>query len=211
MSRDSRFSSQGDGQRSGEITAEQLQIRSGQLVIIDQFMLVNRQFTAPCSEMLCEYQDVQQTSSSEKLQHIIQSFGGAILPLANGEYSVFREPRMQAMMVLSERQCSAVGSDRRRIDPRVFAEIYERRGDSRLLGRVFIDTRCVVFLDALLLNDAAVLEEFSLLRQSGNDKGGRDLLRARGAAVRYGFDERSDELRIVEMPDGVIMLSPAEK
>lgn len=85
------------------------------------------------------------------------------------------------------------------------------KSDASELGRIFIETRCLVFIDAHHLRDPDLIHRYKELRDLRDDKAARDLLREYGAAVRYGFNRRGDNLGIFKLgqPDSFGLWSRA--
>ncbi len=182
---------------------EKLVISSGQLVVIDQFMLANKQFLAPLEKLRA------QGSFPEKalpeLSELVKKFGGVLIELAPNTYDLLRNPHEAFMIVVAEKLT----------EPKKLALLDKvlslRETPAEVppaLGAVFVDTRCLVFIDATLLGDHKLLNDFLNLRRCGEDKQGRDLLRSRGASVRYGFNRRGDELGVFKVENDVLFLWP---
>lgn len=153
---------------------EKLVITSSYLVAIDQFMLSNPQF-------------IERLGNKGDIEHLIstvRSYGGFCAGLAVGEYRVHRDP-YQTVIVIAPLVPDAESD---------FEAIISRHDEMVPVGRVFIDTRCVVFVDSDLLFNKEVLDQYAELRLQGSDKQARDLLRDHGSAVRYGFATHGDDL-----------------
>ena len=166
---------------------ERISIESGDLVLIDQFMLANGQFIEKMAAVLDEAADVK--------NQVIREYGGKVISVTRGTYRIERDPFAYTIVVHPEGD--SFGS----------AEAVKEATD--LLGEVNIDTRCLAMLDRELLDDNALLERYQELWFSGQDKTARDLLRDNGGAVRYGFRRDGDELGVYQVPgEDVICLWP---
>ena len=148
----------------------------------------------------------------EQLKSAIERYGGSIINFTPGMVTIYRDA-FEALMVLEHQSSNPeepLTAEKSRAA--LSDEIKERINHtehSALLGRVYLDTRCVLFFDADLLQNAELISKYKELRRSGKEKEGRDFLRDHGAAVRYGFNRQGDELgvfRIVE--DKVVALRP---
>lgn len=172
------------------LQSEPVRIQSGQLLVIDQYMLGNPQFL----------EGLERSGGSPA--HV-QDYGGLALEMIPGTWKVYRFARERVFLVCPE----SVSEDEvlQAVD-----RLSAQGADEGAVGRVFIETRCVVFLDAELLRGAAITGEFSQLRRAGQEKEARDYLRQNGAAVRYGFDQECDDLKVVVMePTGYLALVPS--
>jgi hypothetical protein len=161
---------------------EKLLISSGKILIIDQFMLANSQFTLKLG-----------ASGSENTK-LVANYGGLILSLGEGEFEVHRDPQLGLMAVVAHNPESE--SEGFELDDLNF-----EKQETEALGKVYVDTRCIVFSDASLLSDKFNLTEFKKLRDCGKEKEARDFLRSLGAAVRYGFNRYGDELAVGKLKD----------
>lgn len=168
---------------SGGNKRERIQVESGALVLIDQFMLANPQF-------LDRLVDILDEDSSVK-DDLIRDFGGTVVELEPDTYRIERDP--YALTIVIHRDG----------DKPEMSDLSERATDGR--GHVFIDTRCVAMIDRELLDDTALLEKYKDLWFSGQDKACRDLLRDNGGAVRYGFHRYGDELGVYEIPNEALV------
>ena len=165
---------------------ENLVISSGKVLIIDQFMLGNEEFWKPIHD-------------SENTDSQLKKYGGQIESLPSGTYQVLRDP-IRKMMILALEVTEP---------EELFENVLEKLEKVEPEKTVFIDTRCVVFCDAELLKDQDLIKEYSDLRKSGKDKPARDLLRSKGAAVRYGFNSHGDELAVAKLEEpNVVALWP---
>lgn len=166
---------------------ERIAVESGQLVLIDQFMLANPQFI----DRLLEIIDAEPGQKTELINH----YGGQVVSLPPGTYRIERDPFAQSIIIHPEEAHPDS------------AELAERA--ERALGYVFVDTRCLAMVDRELLDDSALLQKYQQLWFSGQDKACRDLLRDNGGAVRYGFSRLGDELGVYSFgDDNVICLWP---
>jgi hypothetical protein len=157
------------------------------LVLIDQFMLANPQFTQKLVELI--------DADAAAKDGLIRDYGGSVVEVQPGTYRIERDPYAYSIIIHPEG--SSVRSD----------EVGERATDAR--GRVFVDTRCLAMIDRELLDDSSLLEKYQQLWFSGQDKACRDLLRDNGGAVRYGFQRYGDELGIYVVPgDDIVCLWP---
>lgn len=182
--------SRGGFQRGGAESGnqrERIAVESGFLVLIDQFMLANPQFTQKLVELI----DAEPAAKDE----LIRDYGGSVVEVEPGTYRIERDP--YAYSIIVHREGSEVDS----------STIAERATDSR--GRVFVDTRCLAMIDRELLDDSSLLEKYQQLWFGGQDKACRDLLRDNGGAVRYGFQRYGDELGIYVVPgEDIVCLWP---
>ncbi len=166
---------------------ERIAIESGDLVLIDQFMLANPQFIEKMAAVVDEDAAVK--------NDIIQEFGGKVITVARGTYRIERDPFAYTIVVHPEG------------DSVEAAELVKDATSE--LGDVNIDTRCLAMLDRELLDDTSLLERYQQLWFGGQDKACRDLLRDNGGAVRYGFRRDGDELVVFQVPgEDVICLWP---
>lgn len=166
---------------------ERISIESGNLVLIDQFMLANPQFIEDLTQVI---DDVP-----EKKDEIIARFGGGVVTIQPGTYRIERDPFAFSIMIHPEG-----------LEPAVDAWI-ERATETK--GQLFVDTRCLAMIDRELLDDSSLLEKYQQLWFGGQDKACRDLLRDNGGAVRYGFQRGGDELLINRIPgENVVCLWP---
>jgi len=151
---------------------ERLTVRSGGILLIDQFMLGNEQFI----------DRLQKSSGTAELNQTVREFGGAHVDFPVGEYGVFRDPRQMVILV------HPLGAE---LPP---LEGVRFQGEN--VGRVFVDTRCVVILDRDVALNPSLLNDYLSLRKQGREKEARDLVRTQGGAVRYGFSREGDELGV---------------
>ncbi len=166
---------------------ERIAIESGDLVLIDQFMLANPQFIEKMTKVVDEDTAVK--------NDIIKEYGGKVISVARGTYRIERDPFAYTIVVHPEGDAVEA------------ADLVKDATDE--LGELNIDTRCLAMLDRELLDDSALLERYQQLWFGGQDKACRDLLRDNGGAVRYGFRRDGDELAVFQVPgEDVICLWP---
>jgi len=163
--------------REKRMPLEELVINSGSMLVIDQYMLGNPQFV----EKL-EFGE----GFSKSVGDAARLFGGAVISVGNGNYQVARDSQ-ESLICLSQ------GGEN--IKEREHSPALEKAGFESV-GRVFVDTRCVVFADTDLLNDQSLLQQYRKSREESGEKSARDLLRSKGASVKYGFNRFGDELGI---------------
>lgn len=157
---------------------ERVTVTSGRVVALDQYMLANQQFAGLLAE--------------ESVDTAVARYGGCIFKLSPQEYSVYRNARTTALVLYPRKR-----------DRQAFIEIediLETRDSRDKFGHVFVDTRCIAFFDADLLDDKDLLGSLQNEWRANRTKEARDVLRERGAAVRYGFDQQSDRLAVYSTP-----------
>ena len=188
-----------DGGRDGgppQVGAEKLSISSGHVLIIDQFMLGNAQYLRAVEDSVEGGMEFVQAATEHS-----KRYGGAVLPLAKGEYQVLRDPLESIMVIVPQESSAAKNLD--------VSEVVSQRDALAPESFVFVDTRCVVFIDVEILERSQVVEEYKVLRRNGDEKRARDMLREHGAAVRYGFKRQGDELGVTILKEsGYIVLAP---
>lgn len=162
---------------------ERIAIESGDLVLIDQFMLANPQFI----EKMATVVDEDTTVKNE----VIREYGGKVIAVTRGTYRIERDPFAYTIVVHPEGDSLEA--------PEMVKDATET------LGEVNIDTRCLAMLDRELLDDNSLLERYQQLWFDGQDKACRDLLRDNGGAVRYGFRRDGDELVVFQVPGADII------
>ncbi len=168
---------------------ERIAIESGDLVLIDQFMLANPQFIERISAVVDDVPEVK--------NQVIRDYGGKVIQVSRGTYRIERDPFAYTIVVHPEG------------DPPEAAGIMTEASEE--LGEVNIDTRCLAMLDRELLDDTSLLERYQQLWFTGQDKACRDLLRDNGGAVRYGFKRDGDELGVYQIPgEDIICLWPRD-
>jgi hypothetical protein len=154
------------------VSKERIQLESGRLLLIDQFM--------PANELFRE--GVEKAGDNlENLEEIVRKFGGEVVKLEPGTYKIARDPFKFFMAIYPET-----------------GEFREQELDKSMkaIGTVNVNTRCLALVDLELLNDTEFLKQYSNLWYQGKDKKCRDLLREAGGAVRYGFNRHGDELGV---------------
>ena len=158
---------------------ERIAVESGQLVLIDQFMLANPNLVDRLIEMV--------EADPQQKTELIQYYGGQVVGLTPRTYRIEKDPFAQSIIIHPE-------------DIEVdSASLQEKVRTS--LGHVLIDTRCVAMVDRELLDDGNLLQKYQQLWFGGQDKACRDLLRDNGGAVRYGFHRQGDDLGIYSVED----------
>lgn len=195
---------------------EYLTVKSGRLLIIDQFMLGNSQFLdQPHSETqghtpLDLNFRLDESRSKDGLTTAAERYGGCVIELKPGNYDVWRDARLCVMFIcsgetdtrnLSLADEGAPVEEINRPENLDVDEILSERERHQRLGRVFVDTRCLVFIDVTFLNEKQRLKEFAGQRSAGKEKEARDLLRSVGGAVRYGFNREGDELGVFRLEE----------
>jgi len=165
---------------------EVVKISSGRLLLIDQFMLSNSQFIDAVGEAL-------KAKDDEGLLKSIRRFGGDLLSVDSGELKVYRDPA-QLLLFVSSREFE-------NSDEVVSAISTQREEGIVATSHIFIDTRCLVFVDVDFLSKKEVASEYAELRDS-DDKAARDFIRSNGGAVRYGFNRLGDELGVFKLTPG---------
>lgn len=181
---------------------ERLVVVSGVVIVIDQFMLANPQFWQQLAAGRGDESEgggARSDAGTDAIERAAKMYGGAAIRLNPGLWGVYRDPLESLMLVAPLEE----GVE----PPQSWQDRFDRdsvigvRGNCVARGRVFIDTRCVVFVDADLLRDRELLEEYRRRREDGDDKGARDMIRERGAAVRYGFNRDGDELGLFKLAE----------
>jgi hypothetical protein len=162
-------------------SSEQLAISSGKLLVIDQFMLANKQLIE------------QLESDSIKTDELLGNYGGCLLDLTDGDYYLLRDPRIATITIVSQKHLDHLDLGISEVEP---TDFLVEREEISVKGRVFVDTRCIVFADHSLLENSDVISEYCQKREKEDDKKARDFLRQKGAAVRYGFNRYGDELAV---------------
>ena len=191
-------SSEGSQGRDGQNTKqlERLEVSSGQVLLIDQFMLGNQQLFDALPPRSTDNDASQWLSESgSAIKTVITRYGGMIISVAKGTWGVLRDPQ-ESLFVIGQLTEEITNLDRAK------DVAMDARGNADPIGRVLIDTRCVVFIDAAILANTEFLTEYRKMRQSNQDKAARDVLRENGAAVRYGFRRDGDELGLFRVADG---------
>lgn len=190
----------GAGAQTGR---ERVEVESGRVVIIDQFMLANRQFL----DRVDNLEQGNADPAAQTLRDIAAMYGGCVLELASGTYEVFRDPE-QSIIAMSLRAVAEQpaedddSADQREDSPQQafdFQKILDSRHNLAPLHHVFIDTRCLAIIDARFFSDRENVDRYKSLRSGGRDKQARDMLRELGGAVRYGFNKYGDELGVFKI------------
>ena len=153
---------------------ERISLESGNLVLIDQFMLANKQFIDKMIENI--------DADTEVKDQIIADYGGCVTALTPGTYRIDRDPFATYICIYPE-------GDRPELEGLV-----DSLSDD--LGVVYVDTRCLAMIDKELLDDCDLLLKYRERWIAEEEKACRDLLRDNGGAVRYGFSRFGDELEV---------------
>ena len=165
-----------------------IDITSGYVVAIDQFMLANAQFV---SSLPSDEQDI------DRAREAVCNFGGSCFEIDNGKLYVTRDAYQKAIVISQTIDSVPQFEDAdNEADPKLILSIDDIALKSEELfsvGKVFIDTRCMVLCDVKILFNSVLLEKYAELRAQDKDKPARDLLRENGCAVRYGFMPYGDE------------------
>lgn len=169
-----------DSPRFGSGT-EVLKLKSGNLLLIDQFMLANQQFIGEL-----KFGD----KFSDYLKKVAVNWGGTLVSLPPGSYGVERDPVDSVILI----KVSGDANQDSGVDVDGKSDLC--REDYNVCGRVFVDTRCLVLIDAEAIEKEEQLVEYQEKRSQEGEKAARDYLRSLGAAVRYGFNRFGDELGV---------------
>ena len=165
---------------------ERIQVESGFLVLIDQFMLANPQFLDNLRENI--------DADFEVKNALIRDYGGTVVEVEPNVYRIERDPYAFNIVIHQD-------GDRPDVK-----DLMDNASDN--VGHVFIDTRCLAMFDRELLDDTDLLEKYKGLWFGGQDKACRDLLRDNGGAVRYGFRRHGDELGVYNVGENIVALWP---
>ena len=153
-----------------------IELTSGNLIGIDQYMLSNQVFK-------------ERLSAAKEPLSIVEDYGGIGINLSAGTYSVLRDVENRAVILATLTEDQGKNTDE-------ITSLCEGLKSNESIGNLFIDTRCIVLCDADLLKNSSLLAEFTKLRLKGKDKPARDLLRENGAVVRYGFGRNGDKFEV---------------
>jgi hypothetical protein len=176
-------------------TRERLEVSSGWVLIIDQFMLANKQFLG---------RQADQTEPFEvrlaALREAAAMYGGCVAEFISGSYDVYRDAQ-QNMIALRLSGQETVSEDKAEEGPGSFdfSPIIDAKGNLNRIDHVYVDTRCLVFLDVHDFFKEGVVQRFCALWAENKDKEARDFLRETGGAVRYGFNRLGDELGVFKL------------
>jgi hypothetical protein len=188
----------GSGRRGGSapvarsFNSERLLVKSGKVLLIDQFMLSNQQFVSL-------FENATEDEFLPALSQAATAYGGLVESVEPGEYLVFRDPFQSTMVVCSHLSCPILGDVPQ--GELSLELLVPKKEYFRPIGRVFVDTRCLVFVDAIELRGGELLGAYSRARATGDEKRARDLVRESGGAVRYGFNQLGDELAVFRRAD----------
>lgn len=163
-----------------QTATEKVEIVSGLLLVLDQFMIGNPDFLRALPK---DFQPDSEDFISD-LYDQAEQFGGLAVKVSPGVYTVYRNTYDKTIALFPE-------FDAEKVDDKKIDDIAEEGED---VGSVLVDTRCLVFFDAALCYRDRLIEQFRKLRREEDDKGARDMIRENGASVRYGFSRRSEEI-----------------
>ena len=170
---------------------ERIAVESGSLVLIDQFMLANPQFTKSFIEVI--------DADNKEKEDVITKFGGSVVSLSPGTYRIERDPFKSTIIIHKEDSETQNQED----------EASSQKDKIVHSGTVYLDTRCIAMIDKELLDDTGLLEKYQQLWFGGHDKACRDLLRDNGGAVRYGFSRFHENLNLQIQPGkDTVFISP---
>lgn len=155
---------------------EILELKSGKLVVLDQFMLTNEQFLESAD---------------------VSDFGGVQIDLEPGTYRVSRQGREKMLIVYKVDDADAEQQEDMAEVLKEQAEYEKERGEC--FGDVCVDTRCIVFVDSGFLENKDLMDAAATLRKEGKFKPARDELRTGGAVIRYGFSRKTEVFRSVKL------------
>lgn len=195
----SQLSAELSSSREGGVSSESSEFRnpqdflnivSGQVLAIDQFMLGNSQFIEKVSRALSSNSSNKGPYLATAACEVVQIFGGMVFEAPSGKYQIIRDSRHHLIMLVRDSALDKSDGEREIIDRWMD---YRAREES-LLGKISIDTRCVVLADASILGEEQTLQKFRDLRLNRQEKAARDYLREMGAAVRYGFSWKGEDL-----------------
>lgn len=184
------------------VSAERLNIETGSLLVIDQYILgCTRLLEATLA--LGREMGLNQDTRKEKLAEIVSNFGGILFDLPQGKYQVLRDAHNRMLAVVSLIENEEINLER--LCQEITLQHSKGENAFQDCGAVLIDTRCAVFCDAGILTDSSVLNRYRQLRAQGGEKPARDSLRESGAAVRYGFSRSAEELNAWYSPGGQVI------
>jgi hypothetical protein len=172
--------SEEQAQETPSSSTERVEIVSGLMLVIDQYMIGNPDFLRALPEEFKPDSDEFYDALCEEAE----VYGGFALQVSPGSYSVYRNTYEKTLVVFPEFDAGKITSDR-------ISEIAEK---GEVLGSVILDTRCIAILDAALCFRENIIEAYRKLRTENDDKAARDMIRENGASVRYGFSRRSEEI-----------------
>jgi len=185
---------------------ETFQLNSGVLVILDQFMVANRQLLIKLISSCPTVQDL--TREGSELYPIVEMYGGAVLNLSPGNYRVLRDAGNSRIVICRSDSLGSANGEIGEEDGSLIDALINEKLGSQPEGRVLVDTRCLVLMDAELFASSDLLNDYRALRETEQEKKARDLLREHGAAVRYGFQRYGDELGVFILEENKVALWP---
>lgn len=164
-------------------STERVEVTSGIVVCMDQFMLSNPDFV----NALPKDFNPQSPNFVEEVNNACNKFGGVAVKMNPGVFTVFREPYEGLLSLFSEYSKDDINLD----------VLDELRDNGESIGDLTIDTRRIGVCDVSLCYKDRLMEECRKLRRDKDSKGSRDLLRESGASIRYSFDKRPGERLVV--------------
>jgi hypothetical protein len=167
-------------QETPHSSTERVEIVSGVMLVIDQFMVGNPDFLRALPEEFKPESD----DFFDALCDEAETYGGFALKLSPGSYTVYRNTYEKTIVVFPEFDADKVTEDK----------IEDTAENGEVLGSVILDTRCLAILDAAICFRENIIEAYRKLRIEDDDKAARDMIRENGASVRYGFSRRSEEI-----------------
>ncbi len=161
-------------------STERVEIVSGIMLVVDQFMVGNPDFLRALPEEFKPDSD----EFFDALCEEAEVYGGFALQVSPGSYTVYRNTFEKTIVIFPEFDADKISESR----------IEDVAENGEVLGSVILDTRCLAILDAGLCFRENIIEAYRKLRLEDDDKGARDMIRENGASVRYGFSRRSEEI-----------------
>ena len=166
-----------------QTSTERVEVTSGVVVCMDQFMLSNPDFV----NALPKDFNPQSSTFVEDVNQACKKFGGVAVKMNPGVFTVFREPYEGVLSLFSEYSKDDITLD----------VLDDLRDSEDSIGELVIDTRRIGVCDVSLCYKDRLMEECRKLRRENDSKGSRDLLRESGASIRYSFDKRPGEKLLV--------------
>ncbi len=160
-------------------STERVEVTSGIVVCMDQFMLSNPDFV----NSLPKDFNPQSPTFVADVNAACEKFGGVAVKMNPGVFTVFREPYEGVLSLFSEYSKDDIDLD----------VLDDLRDTTEAIGVLVIDTRRIGVCDVSLCYKDRLMEECRKLRRENDSKGSRDLLRESGASIRYSFDKRPGE------------------